>query len=391
MGRGVTLLINTLEDCCGCGACAQKCPLKCIEMKEDKEGFLYPFVNDIQCIHCDLCKSVCPFYNSSDTHEPLESYSVINQNKRIREESSSGGAFSLIAEQTLRQGGVVFGAMFDNQWNVFHGCVDNIEDLRKLRGSKYVQSTIGKSYDDAKFYLNKGKQVLFSGTPCQIAGLKRFLGKDEELLTTVDFICHGVPSPKFWKWYLYRISPRNAFISNINFRNKDNGWRDYNMSIDIKYYDSIVRLSCFHRNNPFMEAFLNNKSLRPSCSSCRVKSGKSHSDITLADFWNIEKVTGKEDDNKGVSLVLANTIKGKGLISTLRGGEVQSTNFNQAIQYNTAWKESFQNSPERDSFFSSYANRHSGYGSFVGKGTKRRISFIKRLKHCLKKILNHEQ
>ena len=194
--------IKDKKDCCGCSACVQRCPKQCITLKEDNEGFLYPIVDKKTCIDCGLCEKVCPILHQGEPQKPLKVYAAKNLNEEIRRQSSSGGIFTLLAEQVIQEGGVVFGARFDENWEVKHDYTETIEGLAVFRGSKYVQSRIEDNYKKAEEFLKQGRKVLFSGTPCQIAGLKRFLRKEYEELLTVDFVCHGVPSPGVWRKYL---------------------------------------------------------------------------------------------------------------------------------------------------------------------------------------------
>lgn len=194
--------ITNRQDCCGCAACAQRCPKQCISMKEDAEGFLYPTVDTEVCIDCGLCEKVCPELNSGRERQPQKVYAAINKDEKIRLGSSSGGVFTALAEQTIDEGGVVFGARFDENWEVVHAYTETKEGLTAFRGSKYVQSRIGNAYKDAERFLRNGRKVLFTGTPCLVMGLKLYLGRDYDNLLTVDFLCHGVPSPKAWRLYL---------------------------------------------------------------------------------------------------------------------------------------------------------------------------------------------
>ena len=183
----------------------QCCSRHCISMHEDNEGFLYPIVDKEACIDCGLCEKVCPVIHQGEPTEPLSSYIAINPNEEIRLKSSSGGIFTLLAEKIIADGGVVFGARFDKNWNVVHAWTDTIVGLAPFRGSKYVQSRIGNTYKETKEFLQQGRKVLFSGTPCQVAGLKKYLRKEYDNLLTVDFICHGVPSPGVWRRYLSEL------------------------------------------------------------------------------------------------------------------------------------------------------------------------------------------
>lgn len=276
-------------------------------MQSDKEGFAYPVVDTKQCSDCGLCDKVCPVMNQQPKQAPVATYAAINSDQAVREESSSGGIFTLLAEETINKGGIVFGAAFNDKWEVEHIFVDNANDLGRLRGSKYVQSNIGGSYSMAEKFLKEGKEVLFSGTPCQIAGLKRFLRKEYKNLKTIDFVCHGVPSPWVWEKYLKEVCQANdiATISDIQFRNKAEGWKNYNFVIE--YTDSKGRKNEFRENlsnNLYMKCFLKDLCLRPSCYQCPARSGKSDSDITLGDLWGAEQICPEIDDDRGLSLVM---------------------------------------------------------------------------------------
>lgn len=389
MGRKLTYLIQDKNQCCGCGACMQRCPQSCISMQEDEEGFLYPVVNQVKCVHCNLCLKVCPFHQEDENVRPIKAFAANALDEQTRIESSSGGVFTLLASQVIDAGGVVFGAMFNEKWEVEHGYVDNIADLSKLRGSKYVQSRIGRCYLLVKEFLTQGRTVLFSGTPCQVSGLNLFLGNHHfNRLYTVDFICHGVPSPKVWKWYLKTV---RAFdidsISSIQFRNKDNGWRKFNLVVDIYNDGQLKRHSCYHRSDPYMNAFLSNISLRPSCSVCATKSGRSHSDITLADFWNAEKILDEVDDDRGLSLVLINSDIGGNLLSSITGGAFRRVDFDHAIVYNKAWSESYPKNSARRVFFSSYERHAKEFDRFLATINQERVGVLLRIKRKVKKIL----
>ena len=299
--------ITDKHNCCGCGACVQRCPRKCITMQSDKEGFAYPVVDTKQCSDCRLCDKVCPVINQQPERQPIATYAAINIDQAVRDESSSGGIFTLLAEETINKGGVVFGASFNEKWEVEHIFVDNANDLGRLRGSKYVQSNIGGSYSMAEKFLKECKEVLFSGTPCQIAGLKRFLRKEYKNLKTVDFVCHGTPSPLVWKKYLDEVCHANKIgnITDIQFRNKAEGWKKFSLQIKYVNHDGkemILRETL--DDNIFMKCFLSNLCLRPSCYQCPARSGKSNSDITLGDLWGAEYICSEIDDDHGISLVM---------------------------------------------------------------------------------------
>ena len=198
--------ITNNSDCCGCEACKQICPKNSISMRRDAEGFLYPTVDMSSCIGCHLCERICPMLIRGTERRPLEVLAAKSSNEAVRLSSSSGGIFTPLAERTLRRGGVVFGAKFNDKLYVEHTGVESEEELSALRGSKYLQSIIGDSYKRAEEALKGGREVLFSGTPCQIAGLRGYLRREYESLLTVEVVCHGVPSPKVWQEYVDRLS-----------------------------------------------------------------------------------------------------------------------------------------------------------------------------------------
>lgn len=327
--------------CCGCNACVQRCPKQCIRMDEDEEGFFYPKVDHSFCIDCGFCEKVCPIQNINNAKEPLQILAAKNKNEEQRLNSSSGGVFILLAEYTIRQGGVVFGAKFNSDWEVEHCYAETIEELEPLMRSKYAQSNIGNAYKETEQFLKQGRQVLFVGTSCQIAGLKSFLRKDYCNLLTVDFICHGVPSPGIWRKYLEEIKSERSeaagkntvlssslksvpVITGINFREKQNGgygWKKYGFVVrrksPVEGDQNSVLLSDTFIGNTFMKGFLSNLYLRRSCYQCRFKNGASGSDITIADFWGIQNYHKDFDDDKGASLIFVHTNVGKDIIAGL--------------------------------------------------------------------------
>lgn len=285
-------------------------------MQPDEQGFLYPVINIKDCIECNLCNRICPVINQYPPRNPKEVYAAKNTNDEIITHSSSGGIFYELAVGILKEGGVVFGAKYNSDWTVEHGYTESITELELFMGSKYMQSVIGDSYLQTKKFLDSNRKVLFSGTPCQIAGLKRFLRKDySNLLLTVDVICHGVPSPMIWDQYLQRIlkpyGMKKSNIKSLSFRDKSTGWADYSLKIEAKtpinertIGQKSTILKDIHRKNVFMNIFLNNFCLRPSCYNCPAKAGKSSSDISLGDFWDIQYIYPEFYSQSGVSLIL---------------------------------------------------------------------------------------
>lgn len=316
--------------CCGCGACEQRCPKHCITLNADHQGFLYPNVDKRNCIDCHLCEEVCPIINVGDKHLPIKVYAAINPNESIRLKSSSGGVFTAIAERVIKNGGVVFGARFNEKWEVIHDYTETVDGLAAFRGSKYVQSIISDNFKKAEYFLKKDKQVLFSGTPCQIAGLKSFLRKDYSNLITVEVACHGVSSPLIWKSYLELIT-KNGTIKTISFRNKSKGWKNFCFLVE---QETKTILEPFNENI-YMRGFLDNIFLRPSCYECPFKAGRSLSDFTIADFWGIQFFEELSDDDLGTSLVLVNTLKGLSLWNQTSLNHTD-INFERVLPFNIA-------------------------------------------------------
>ena len=235
--------------CCGCSACVQRCPHSCITMQADADGFEYPVLDLARCVDCHLCETVCPVINKQDIRMPISVFSAKHKSESVRLNSSSGGVFSLLAQIVLDNNGVVFGARFDQQWNVVHDSIDSKEHLHYLRGSKYVQSHIGNCFIEAERLLNEGRLVMFTGTPCQIAGLNDYLDKSYENLISVDIVCHGVPSPKLWQDYISSLGIE--YIHSIDFRCKDSGWKLHSIKVTGKNKLYLKQ----HCNDPYFQAF----------------------------------------------------------------------------------------------------------------------------------------
>lgn len=309
------MMINKKE-CCGCTACMHVCPVKCIIMQEDEEGFLYPVMEKEKCLDCHKCEKVCPVGNENMVDEKTKTFVGYCKNEEIRRKSSSGGIFSVIAEWIIQQNGVVFGAAFDEKFEVHHIAVETKEKLGKLRGSKYVQSRLENTYPEAKQYLEMKRKVLFTGTACQIAGLKKYLNKEYENLYTVDVLCHGVPSPKIWRMYLEdKKEQYHATIEKIEFRNKNTGWKNYSVNMEF----SDMQRYCVHfYEDKYMRMFLDNIDLRPSCYACHFKGFPRISDLTIGDSWGIENHMPDMDDDKGTSIILINSFNGMKMFEAIK-------------------------------------------------------------------------
>ena len=343
--------LKNKKDCCGCYACKNVCPRNAISMVEDEKEFKYPKINYNYCIKCGLCEKVCPIINESkeDTDIPL-AYAAFNIDEQTRMNSSSGGLFSLIAEYILNNNGIVFGAIFDENFLVKHIKVEKIPEISKMMGSKYIQSNIGETYKEARKYLNEGKLVLYTGTPCQIEGLKKYLMRDYDNLYTQDLICHGVPSKKVWKKYLdYRKNIDNDILENISFRNKENrGWNEYELLFKYKNSNKYIN----HIEDIYMKIFLSDIALRDSCFDCKFKKKHRISDITLADFWGINNILPEMNDEKGTSLLIINSLKGKDILNNIKDKiKLEQVNFEEAIKQNPSMIKSPKENEKRESFF----------------------------------------
>ncbi|MCH5191173.1 MAG: Coenzyme F420 hydrogenase/dehydrogenase, beta subunit C-terminal domain [Oscillospiraceae bacterium] len=338
--------------CSGCHACASVCPKQCIEMKVDNEGFLYPEIDETACIDCGKCKQTCPVLkNEIKSDDVPKAYAMYNKNEDIRLKSSSGGVFALLAEQTLSKGGIVFGAAFTDGFRaVKHIAVESLVELPRLMGSKYLQSEIGDSYVRARKYLEDGRQVLFTGTPCQISGLYAYLNKDYDNLFTQDIICHGVPSPMVWEKYVkFREAQAASTTRRTFFRHKKYGWKTFSVQFEFTNCTEYVQdLS----KDLYMRGFLVNLFLRPSCHNCSFKQLHRQSDLTIADFWGVQNILPEFDDDKGTSLVIVHSHKGEQLLEQIKDNLIWTeTNTPSAVSYNSAMLNSVAPHPKREEFF----------------------------------------
>lgn len=354
--------------CCGCEACVQICPKQCISLIQDKEGFLYPKVNTIDCVDCGLCEKVCPEININEQTQPKQVWAAQNDDEKIRMDSSSGGIVTKLAEKIIEGGGVVFGVVINSKFEAVHTYAETKEELIAFRGSKYVQSSIGNCFKKAKEYLKQGRKVLFIGTPCQISGLIHFLGKDYINLYTVDFICHGVPSPGIFKWYLqeeinkfaaHRAAkntvsfsqsihsipegniqlPEGVEVMNIHFRDKKEGWKKFSFVLLIAEASAdgkknSVSISSNVCENTFLKGFCSDLYLRPSCHSCATREFRSGSDITVGDFWGQEYMFPEFDNDTGTSCVIIKTDKGQKLFANICDIKKEKKTIEQVLSYN---------------------------------------------------------
>ena len=315
-------------------------------MRRDRQGFDYPVANPDMCVDCGKCTAVCPVMNPMSATEPMTAYAA--KLPQYIGGSSSGGVFPALAKEVVDECGVVFGAVLNPDMTVGHAEADDMAGVEAMRGSKYVQSDMYDAFSDVKSYLDEGKSVLFSGTPCQVAGLNKFLGKPYENLLTVDLACHGAPSPGLWEKYVAALARKHGSrVIGVQFRDKSQSWRRYEFTVQTT--ERKVSVPCF--KDVYMTLFLQDMSLRPSCYCCPAKGGKSHSDITLADLWNVSAVAEDMDDDRGTSLVLANTLKGKAAVSAVCEGLVE-VDVVEAIKRNAGFLEGMEVPERRDEFFS---------------------------------------
>lgn len=348
------ITINNKDECCGCGVCAYKCPQSCISMTLDKEGFLYPNVNSSLCIDCGQCDNVCTFRNN-ETSFALEPMTIAanNKNALVRMNSSSGGVFSLLAELFVEGGGLVYGVSFIS--NCLEGHferIDNLNDLYLLRGSKYFQVNPNTVYYSIKNDLNNNKNVLFSGTACQINALYGFLGKSYDNLYCVDVICHGTPSVELWKKYMSSIFKNQMDDINVNFRSKKFGWENYGLQINYNGKERFITKT----ESSYMQFFLRDICLRPSCYNCKAKT-RVLSDLSLGDLWGIDDICPELNDHKGTSLVLIRSEKGNRLFTNIKNNlTFKHIQYSDAIVHNPSIYKSVSKPKERNQFYEDMLN-----------------------------------
>ena len=376
--------INEKYKCSGCHACSAICPKDCITMQVDEEGFKYPKVDAELCINCGLCEKVCPILHHTFKNDAPIAYAAVNFNDQVRELSSSGGVFYLIAKYVIENGGVVFGAKFDDDFNVVHSYAQTMEEIESFMGSKYAQSIIGENYTYAKKFLDSGKLVLFTGTPCQIGGLKAFLNKGYENLICQDLICHGVPSPKVWQRYMrFQEKNKKSKICGVSFRNKTYGWKTFSMMLDFLNGDKVVERFA---TDLYMTSFLRDLCLRPSCYKCSFKGKSRDADITLADFWGVQNVMPEMDDDKGTSLVIVHSPKGQQIFETIKENlRFQTVDFELATKNNPMMMQSASDKKERKRFLIDIEKKP--FDKVVNKYCTLKVKLIIRVKGKIKRVL----
>ncbi len=388
--------INDKKNCCGCGACSNICPKNCINMKYDEEGFTYPDIDSTNCVNCGLCEKVCPISNYSKPKNSLQEAAIVqNRDKTVLQESTSGGFFSVIAEYVIEKGGVVFGVSIDEEYKVKHIYVDSKNELCRFRNSKYVQSDVGTSFVDVKKFLEEGRIVCFSGTPCQVYALTKYLGKDYQNLILVDVVCRAVPSPGVWNRYIKMKEKKLGSLSIIRFRDKKLGYQYSTMYISSKSGEERGGIE----SDQWLRMFFSGMTIRPSCSACVFRSPKRVSDFTIWDCFNIHRLDKSFDEDKGTTRVLIHSKKG-----SLVFDEIKEHFQYKVVSYEIAIEgcKEFESSPqlhyERSEFFSDY--NHMDFDDLLNKYYPttikikimklarlilNRLGLDKTLKHMLKK------
>lgn len=353
-------------DCCGCNACGDVCNKNAITFKTDIEGFWYPEVDKDKCNNCGLCEKVCPIINinnlkKNDTEKPLHTIAAINKNMRVRWDSTSGGAFSALAEVMYSQEGYVSGAIYNEDFSVRNYISNCHEDLSKLRSSKYLQSNAEGLYSKIRILLKNGEKVLACGTPCQMAALRTFLQKDYENLIIVDFICRGVNSPKVYRAYLDSLEKKyNSKVVYVKAKNKELGWRNLTRKVTFANGQSYYGV---YMDDDFRRGYHTNVFCRPSCYDCKFKGFPRIADITIADYWGIEKVDKNLDNNIGTSMILLNTQNGESYFEQVKDLlEYKETPFESILGGNIALRKSIEPAKiDRKSFFEDLDNHGFDY------------------------------
>ena len=345
-------IINKCE-CCGCGGCCNACRTNCITMQPDSEGFLYPICEEYRCDYCSRCAIICPVRYPKQRAVTPKVYACFNNNTEERFSSTSGGIFSLLARKIIDENGVVFGATFNKKYEVVHGSAETITDLARLRGTKYSQSRMGNAFEQIQTALRQNRKVLFSGTPCQIAVAKNYLGRDIGNVLLVEIVCHSVPSPGVFKYYVNALQRcYGQTIKSIDFRKKEPSWK--NSQVVIEFENKTISESVYQ--NCFTCGFFNGLYSRPACHHCPSKGEFSASDLTLGDYWGIETAHPNMDSGMGTSLVLLHTSQGEEAFQSIASDmAVQESTLSLVVQRNPFLLHSSVPHEKRNLFFEQFA------------------------------------
>lgn len=386
------------KNCYGCGACMNVCPKQAITMNSDKDGYIFPVIDHALCVECGKCEEACAFQNKSiRSNKPIATYVAINKNKTILLSSASGGVFPALASLIFERNGVIFGCAYNNNMEPEHICVDNPVDIKKLQGSKYVQSNINTTYIEAKQYLKDGRWVLFVGTPCQIAGLNSYLGKDYNNLITVDLICEGVPSADFFKGYIKYLEIKlKGKVIDFKFRDKSKGWGHMGKVI-YKKNGRVKEKLILPLSSYYYSYFMKGCIYRESCYECRYACSNRNGDFTIGDYWGVEKAHPKIETKNGVSVLLVNSKKGMMLIDELaKYLDLKKSTFEQARLQNGRLNRPTAKSDRRQAVLRTW--REGGYQAVADeyyKDNKKNIRMVRvkmliplSIKKTLRKMLN---
>ncbi len=378
------------QDCTGCHACLSTCPVQAIIMLPDSEGFLHPSIDENKCIKCGSCLNSCPIWKKPEVYKEKNAYAAYARDDREHSTSSSGGIFAVLARYFLCNGGYICGAAFDKTVTLKHVLTNKEEDLKRIKGTKYVQSELGNTFQQIKDLLEKETPVLFSGTPCQVAGLKSFLGKQYDNLLTVDLICHGVPSPSVFKKYLSEIGGDYS-VQNMSFRDKTNGMSDVYLTFDLSNGE-VVRER--YSDSEYIKGFIQNLTIRPSCFRCRFKGLERCSDITIGDYWGLNDYHPEMITEKGTSAVLVHSKQGQKFFELIRNNlEYKESKPENVAFWNTCLNESVEYNPSREEFFKRInaitikENVNELYKTLEKKSVK--IPFVKRVIRKAKSVIGY--
>lgn len=366
------------NNCCGCRSCENICPKGAITVAPDAKGFLYPTIDKDTCVQCGLCAKACPIIQQEEKEQDFKQkvFAVINSDKQVLKKSASGGAFSLLANEVLSNNGVVYGCTLDEDMQIRHIGVTSAEELDKLRGSKYVQSDLSSAFKEISRHLKEERPVLFTGTPCQVDGLNCYLAaknQSAEKLLTADLLCHGTPSPKLWADFVkYLEKTYHSELKGFKFRTKIAGWEN---SIETATFENGKTIKNTNPIRSFLALFYKNYSLRPMCFSCKYHSYNRIADITIGDYWGIDKTHPEINDNKGLSVVLVNTQKGYDVfLRVAENAKVLETKAEDAVQ--TALQHNAKPKINNDIFWKEYQEK--GFDYIVQKyGMRSKASLLK--------------
>ena len=341
-------------NCTGCGACFNICPKNAITMRENPQGFLYPHINTTLCVHCTLCDRTCPklnFVNQNSFHP--DCYAV-RASDEVRAVSSSGGVFTLCANWILNQKGIVCGAAMEKDFSVHHIIVENFDDLKKLRGSKYVQSNTEQVYKECEVFLRTGRKLLFTGTPCQVAAARNYFERYREQVFYVDVFCHGVPSEKMWKDYVQENFGSPA-VERIEFRSKLNGWRSEQLRV---FYADSSSERIQWGESAYEEGFQRNIALRDGCEDCEFSGFQRTGDISIGDYWHVEDNYPELNDKKGTSVVLVNNAYGVALFEAIKDTmyHCKKTSIEDAARFNRLHQK-YPPHPQKKRFLEFYPSK----------------------------------